>query len=88
MRNYIFITREGQTYQPDTDSVEPDIDNCQVIGFAKGNNEKEAFENLIKENEYLLSTTFNEIFCLELKHEDYYKHAKCYYLDDFRGGKR
>jgi hypothetical protein len=36
-----------------------DIENCQVIGFAKGNNENEAMKYLIKENEYLLKTNFN-----------------------------
>jgi len=84
MKNYIFITYEGYTYQPNTDSVEPDIENCQVIGFTRGSNEKEAFENLIKENDYLLSTTFNEIICIELKHENHYKHAKYHYLGKFR----
>jgi len=84
MRRYIFITYEGHTYQPNTYSIEPDTGNCQVIGFARGNNEKEAFENLIKENKYLLTTTFNEIICLELKHEDYYKHITRFYLEAFR----
>ena len=81
MRNYIFITDEGYTYQPNSDSPEPDIENCQVIGFARGNNEKEAFDNLIKENEYLLATKFNEIICMELKNEDYYSQSKCFHLN-------
>ena len=48
MKNYIFITEEGITYQPNSTSPEPDIENCQVIGFAKGNNGDEAFKNLKK----------------------------------------
>jgi len=84
MKNYIFITEEGVTYQPNSTSSEPDIENCQVIGFAKGNNEDEAFKNLKKENEYLLDTNFNEIICMELKNEDYYKKAKYFYLGEYK----
>ncbi|RLC36428.1 MAG: hypothetical protein DRH33_07030 [Candidatus Nealsonbacteria bacterium] len=84
MKNYIFITEEGVTYQPNSTSPEPDIENCQVIGFVKGNNEDEAFKNLKKENEYLLDTNFNEIICMELKNEDYYKKAKYFYLGEYK----
>lgn len=66
MKNYIFLSTEGTTFQPNSMSMEPDIDNLQVIGFAKGKNEKDAFKRLIKENSYLLNTTFNEIFAYEL----------------------
>ncbi|MFQ5891161.1 MAG: hypothetical protein ACE5HW_00015 [Candidatus Methanofastidiosia archaeon] len=84
MKNYIFITDEGCTYQPNSNSPEPDIENCQVIGFAIGNNKNEAFDNLIKENEYLLDTNFNEIICIELKNEDYYSESKYFYLNEHK----
>ncbi|KNZ68294.1 hypothetical protein Tfer_3161 [Thermincola ferriacetica] len=66
MKPYIFLTSEGYTFQPDSDSVEPDIDNCQVIGFSEGENAEEAFRNLLQENEYLLETKFDEIYCYQL----------------------
>ena len=66
MKNYIFLTSEGHTYQSNQESIEPDIDNLQVIGISKGNNSQMAFENLIEKRKYLLKTTFNEIFCYEL----------------------
>ena len=66
MKNYIFLTSEGHTYQLDSKSIEPDINNLQVIGISEGNNSQMAFENLIKNREYLLETTFNEVFCYEL----------------------
>lgn len=84
MKSYVFITAEGYTYQPDSDSLEPDIENCQIIGFAKGENAKEAFDNLIKENEYLLETSFNEIICIELKYSNYYKRSRYFYLNELR----
>ena len=66
MKNYIFLTSEGYTYQPDSESSESDIENLQVIGISEGNNSQMAFENLINNNENLLGTKFDEIFCYEL----------------------
>ncbi len=84
MKSFIFITEEGSTYQPDSYLGEPDIDNCQVIGFAQGIDERDAFTNIVKENEYLLETTFDEVICMELKHSDHYKHAKYFSLAHMR----
>ncbi len=84
MKSYIFITNEGFTFQPNSEDHEPDIENSQVIGFAKGNNQKDAFYNLLQENQYLIDTKFNKIFCLELKHLNIFKKASCFYLKDFR----
>ena len=67
MKNFVFITFEGSTFQPDSDSIEPDIENMQVIGFAKGISSEFAFEVLLKENSDLINTNFNEILCYELK---------------------
>jgi hypothetical protein len=38
----------------------------QVIGTAQAYSRQEAYEILIEENEYLLETTFNEIWCFRL----------------------
>ena len=83
MKSYIFITSEGYTFQPGSESVEPDIENCQVIGFAQGENPDKAFQNLISENVYLMQTSFDEIICFELKHGDYFKHSAYFHLDDY-----
>ncbi|MBZ0221102.1 MAG: hypothetical protein K8I01_11805 [Candidatus Methylomirabilis sp.] len=66
MRSFIFITSEGFTFQPGSDSDEPDIENCQVIGFADGMDIEDAFRNLVRENGYLLETSFNEISGYEI----------------------
>ena len=66
MKNYIFVTTEGYTYQPNSESVDPDIENLQVIGFANGNNPKQAFQKLLKESNYLLETSFDEVVSYEL----------------------
>jgi len=80
-----FITTEGFTFQPGSESPDPDIENCQVIGFAKGNSLEEAFESLIAENEYFLKTSFNEITGYELRHHDYHKSSKTFCLSARRG---
>ena len=84
MKTYVFITEEGLTYQPNSESTEPDIENCQVIGFAEGNSPEEAFNNLIAENGYLLENNFDEIMCFELKHNDYHKFSRHFNLSDKR----
>ena len=80
MNSYIFITTEGYTYQPGSESIEPDIENCQVIGFAHGIDEQNAFKNLITENPNLSETTFDELICLELRHFDYWKRQSYFHL--------
>lgn len=66
MYNYIFLTDEGFTFQPDSECDVPDIENLQVIGFSKGNNQEEAFNNLLEENPSLFDTNFDYIFCYRL----------------------
>jgi len=53
------LTLEGHTYQPNSEFVEPDIDNLQVIGFSIGFDQKDAFRRLLKENSYLIDTAFD-----------------------------
>lgn len=66
MNNYLFLTNEGYTYQPDSENIEPDCEDSQLIGISSGNTQEEAFKNLINENEYLRQFNFNEIYCYEL----------------------
>lgn len=53
MNNYLFLTNEGYTYQPDSESIEPDCENAQLIGIASGDTQEDAFKNLINEKKYL-----------------------------------
>lgn len=79
MKNYVFLTDEGYTFQPNSDFniVELDIENVQVIGFASGLNQENAFKNLLKKNKYLLKTSFDKIFCYQL--DDNYKDSQKYF---------
>ena len=82
MKSFIFITIEGTTFQPESDNIEPDIENSQVIGFATGSNEEDAFQQLINENKYLIDTHFNDITCLELKELEYFEKSKKFFICD------
>ncbi len=66
MNKYIFLTNEGYTYESNSESVEPDNENAQVIGIVAGNNENEAFDKLLEENEDLKNSNFNEVYCYKL----------------------
>ena len=70
MKHFIFLTQEGLTKTPNN----TDVENLQVLGISKGDNKTEAFENFVKENEYLIHTDFNEVIAMELANEkqDYF----------------
>lgn len=77
--DYIFLTQEGYTFQPDSDSELPDTENLQVIGFSSGTTADEAYNDLLSAYPYLKETTFNEIYCYRLSKE-YEKTRKDYNL--------
>lgn len=71
MKSYIFLSDEGTTYQPSFINEEHNIiENLQVIGFSVGFDKKDAFKRLLLENNYLKTTTFSSIFCIEISNEN------------------
>ncbi len=85
MRAFIFITDEGYTFQPGSESELPDVENLQVLGFAVGVDEKDAFQNLLREDRWLIETTFDGVQCIELKYEDYRHHSAYFSIKQFPG---
>ncbi len=77
MEIYIFLTKEGYTFQPNSEMIEPDIENLQVIGFTEGENPESAFDNLLHQSPYLKDTSFNEVFSYKL--DKYYQEDKKYH---------
>ncbi|MBO4551117.1 MAG: hypothetical protein IKW91_08025 [Bacteroidaceae bacterium] len=57
MNEYIFYTTEGHTIAP-KENVE--VNNCQVLGCAFGNNKNEAQDNLLKDNPWINEAGFNK----------------------------
>lgn len=56
MNEYIFYTCEGCTIPPKEGE---DVENCQVLGYAHGQTVKEAKENLLKENQWIVKCGFD-----------------------------
>lgn len=56
MNEYIFYTYEGYTKPPIEDK---EVDNCQVLGRARGRTQKEAKEFLIKNNPWIEECGFD-----------------------------
>ena len=50
MNEYIFYTSAGYTLAPDG---ETEVENCQVLGFAKGHSAAEAKERLLTEEAWI-----------------------------------
>lgn len=84
MNNYIFLTDEGYTFQPNVEGEAIEMENLQVIGFAEGINADEAYKNLLIENPYLEETNFEWIFCYQLD-KDYEQSRKDYNLHQEAG---
>lgn len=66
MKNYIFITPEGDTTSPNGEEIE----NMQVMGIVENvSNENEALKKLLLENEWIIDAEFNiaEFICYEIK---------------------
>ena len=81
MSKYIFLTNEGYIYQPNSESVEPDCENSQLIGITEGSNQEDAFNNLLKEREYLKKFNFDEVYCYKLD-DDYQESKEYFYIKD------
>lgn len=54
MIEYIFYTTEGFTQAPDGEN----IDNCQVLGCAYGQDKNDALNNLLRENPWIKDRGF------------------------------
>ncbi len=65
-RLYLFLTPDGVTYSS-CEEVYPDVENFQVLGWAEGNTEEEAFEEFVKNNKWVLKTNFENVVCIEVR---------------------
>lgn len=61
MNEYIFYTTEGQTLAPD---INYDVENCQVLGFARGDNATQAEENLLNAYSWITEAGFSREYII------------------------
>ncbi|MBQ0081693.1 MAG: hypothetical protein KBT41_00200 [bacterium] len=55
MEEFIFYTTEGFTYDPEGN----DVENCQLLGIAYGEDKADALDNLLKKNPFILEHGFD-----------------------------
>lgn len=55
MNEYIFCTTEGQTL---ASNIDYDVENCQVLGIAKGDDVQQAEENLLNAYSWITEAGF------------------------------
>ena len=65
-KQYIFLTLEGYTFQPESEAIEPDVENVQMLAVASGHDQESALRCLVAENPWLRETSFDEVYCYEL----------------------
>lgn len=66
-KHYIFITTEGHTFQPQSESPDPDVENCQVLATGTGKDAEDAWNRAAGgDHAFLLETSFDELICYEL----------------------
>ena len=56
MNEYIFYTPEGYTTAPNENV---DVENCQLLGTARGKDKGEAIKNLLKDNPWIIEAGFD-----------------------------
>ncbi len=61
MKNYLFYTQDGFTY----DKSHNLTNNMQLFGSAKGRNIDEAFENFKEEQSYLLEKNYDKVIAIQ-----------------------
>ena len=61
MKNYLFYTQDGFTY----DKSHNLTNNMQLFGSAKGKNINEAFENFKEEQSYLLQKNYDKVIAIQ-----------------------
>jgi hypothetical protein len=81
---YIFISPETMTYQPNTDSPEPDFDGMRLMGFDTGQTLEDALKDILELNEDMEAKRPGQTFHLDYKNE----HRKYFRLKEFKTATR
>jgi len=58
------------TCSPGSSIDEPDVENCQVLGFAEGSDAHDALRRLLGRESWLAETGFDEMFAMQLASDD------------------
>ena len=61
MKQFLFFTREGFTFDPH----HKEISNMQILGDGRGDDVLEAFVNFKRDQDYLLERGFKEVIAVQ-----------------------
>ena len=68
MARFIFYTSEGSSEAPNGE----DVENCQMLGYAEGENANLALERLLRENAWIGEHGYKELSACEVTGEPVY----------------
>ena len=80
MKNFIFINPETLTYQPNTDSPEPDFEDMRAMVFGPGQTMEEALRDILELNENLEGGKPGQTLRLDIRNEN----RKYFHLKDYK----
>ncbi len=84
MDKFYYISPETFTYQPNTDSPEPDLEAMRLLGFDSGQTIEDALKDILELNEDMEATRPDQTFHLDFKNE----HRKYFRLKEYKATTR
>lgn len=66
MRHFLFATAEGYTFQPNSDFLESEMDNLQILDNVSAESIEEAKILFLKDNSFLEKLNFDNVLIYEL----------------------
>ena len=68
MAHFIFYTSEGSSEAPNGE----DVENCQMLGYAEGENANLALERLLRENAWIGEHGYKELSACQVAEKPVY----------------
>jgi hypothetical protein len=84
LKHYNFVTLDTLSYQPGTDSPEPDFEDMRIMGFGPGQTLEEALKDILELNENLEGGNPGQTIRLDLRNDN----RKYFHLKDFKSKAR
>lgn len=84
MKKQVFVKSEALTYQPNTDSPEPDFEDMDTMGFGLGQNIEDAVKDILELNDDMQAKRPGQIFSIDFRNEN----RKYFRLKDYKNRAR
>jgi hypothetical protein len=84
LKKQVFVKPEKLTYQPTTDSPEPDFDDTYMMGFGLSQNIEDAMKDILELNDNMEAKQPGETFRIDFRNEN----RKYFRLKDYKNKAR